>query len=304
MADADLSMKDILGYISLAIRFDYLICILITSASEGRQASLGIDYGVGKSTLMLYIMYVFVDKFGKCQTEQEKWDRIFSMLYAFPWELEQFYYTAPTRCPGEPIFIAVDDLQRSFGKDRSKDNYIRSLANRLTTARQQAPVFIASAPDIGEIAYPFRFKFNFEIKVPKRGEYEVQRLKKWTDFQNPYVTRVTMPKTDWKPGVFPKLSDLNKEAEDRYKAWRTEANRRYDEGEGEWRLRSIRNVLTDEAKQLLETIIAKGSYDRAHITRELDQGGELKLLQNCGLVEKFGDTIVPTKQARKMVKLI
>ena len=69
-------------------------------------------------------------------------------------------------------------------------------------------------------------------------------------------------------------------------------------------MRSILNVLTDEAKELLTDLIAHGSYERQWVITGLQKGDELKLLINCGLVEKFGDTIVPTKQSRKMVKML
>jgi hypothetical protein len=214
--------------------------------------------------------------------------------------LEEFFYSAPQRYPGDPVFFLYDDMQRTFGKDRSKDNYVRGLRNRATTARTQLAVILATAPDIGELAYPWRYFFNFEIKVPQRGMYEVQRLKKWTDFQNPYQTRVHLEYKGESP-TFPKLDS---DVEERYRQWRVEANKRFDEGEGEWRLRSIRNVLSDEARQLINDIVVKGSYTRQDIITHMDKGLELKLLQNCGLVEMFGDVVVPTKQARKMINLL
>jgi hypothetical protein len=172
-------------------------------------------------------------------------------------------------------------------------------------------VFFATCPDIGELAYPWRYFFNFEVKVAERGYYEVQRLKKWTLFDNPYQTMV---KLDYKGEVSRALEAetgenlsfpaFPRDIQDRYDQWRAECNKRFDEGEGEWRLRSILNVLTDEAKELLSELVEKGSLSRQWIITELKKGDELKLLLNCGLVEKFGDTIVPTKQARKMVKLV
>lgn len=255
---------------------------------------------------MQYLVYVFVKKYAKHKdgtlfSEEEVWDEVFRQLHCFPWELEQFYFTAPIRHFGEPVFFQYDDIQRTLGKDKSKDNYVRGLRDRLTTARRQLAVFIATAPDIGEICYPFRYFFNFEIKVPQRGRYEVQRIKKWTDFQSPYVTRVVMPRTDWKVGMFPKLPY---DVQTRYDGWRDEGNRRFDEGEAEWRLKSMRNVLSEQAKGLLKMLIKKGSYERVHIAGTLGMQAELKMLKNTGMVEVFGDTVVPTNQARKMIDLV
>jgi len=277
-----------------------MIGIIITSSAEGKLPSIGIDYGVGKSTLLLDIAYLFVDKYGKCQTDQEKWDKVFSMLRTFPWELEYFHIHAPLRYFGEPIFFLIDDMQRCFGKSRSKDNYIRDLKDRTTTGRQQVAVVMGTAPDIGELAKPWRYFFNFEIKVPQRGKYEVQRLKKWTDFSRPYETQARL---DYKgeSDFFPKLpEDILR----RYNAWRHEANQRFDQGEGDVRLRQIQSILTDSAKELLSHLVDKSGLTRQTIITDLDQGEELRLLKNCGLVQQMGDMILPTLQARIAIKAI
>ena len=310
-------LKTISDFIDAAIWHDFLIAILVTSASEGKLKNLGIDYGVGKSSLMLNLCFTFLDMYGDkfrlnpCITRDEKWNRVFEMLHGFPYELEEFFYKAPKRYPGEPVFFLLDDIQRVFGKSRSRDNYVRSLRDRATTARPQLAVLMASAPDIGELAYPWRYFFNFEIKVAERGYYEVQRLKKWTMFENPYQTMVRLDykgevsrEVEAETGLTLRFPPLPSDIQTRYDDWRSECNKRFDEGEGEWRLRSILNVLTDEARELLEDLVVHGSYERQHIITILKRGDELKLLLNCGLVEKFGDTVVPTKQARKMVKMM
>ena len=307
---AELTVSKLMRYIDQSIWSDYAICILITSASEGRIPSDGFDYGVGKSTLMLQIAYVFTYKYGKC-TYQQAWDKVFSSLISFPWEFEYFFLTAPPRYPGDPVFILVDDMQLCFGKDRSRDPYIRRLRNRLTIGRPQFAVLMATAPDIGELARPFRDIWNFEIKVPTRGIYEVQRLKKWTDFRDPYTTKVTMPKEDWGLGariedgkIRPAFDDLDPEIKERYRKWRNERDKRYDQGEGDIRLFAIRSVLTEEAKKLLKAIIDKGSYTRQQIITNMELGMEMKLLQHCGLIQIFGDIVVPTVQARKLIKVL
>ena len=298
-----LVLRDVMDYIEACIYNDFMMGILITSASEGRVQSLGFDYGVGKSHLMLHIAHVFVALHGKCKSVEEEWNMVFSMLCSFPWEIEQFFCTAPRRHPGDPVFRLYEDIQETLGKDKSRDPYVRSLKNRATTARPRLAVLFATSPDIGELSLPWRFFFNFEIKVPQRGIYEVQRLRKWTDFRKPYDTQVRMDRRDWKVSKvkFPKLPDW---VERRYDKWRDERDRRFDDGEGEWRLRSIRNVLTDSAKELLQALIRKESYTRQQISTNMDKALEMKLLKNCGLVEMFGDIVVPTKQARKLINIL
>lgn len=301
-----ISVSTIMDYIVACIWNDYMMGIIITSAAEGIKPSIGFDAGVGKSTLMLDMAYIFIDQYGHkfrknpVHSEEQKWNKVFSYLHAFPWELEQIFSTYPMRYLGEPIFVLMDDMQRCFGKSRSKDNYIRDLKDRATTGRQQFAILIGTAPDIGELARAWRYFFNFEIKVCQRGKYEVQRLKKWTDFSRPYDTQA---KLDYKgeSEFFPPLPAM---VEERYQKWRHEANQRFDEGEGTWRLRAIRNVLTDEAKQVLEAIVANNGYTRQNIITEMDRGMELKLLKNIGLIEMFGDQVIPTKQARKMIAIL
>lgn len=302
MAFVPEKFEQVIDYIDASIWHDYQICILITSASEGALPSIGLDAGVGKSTLLLRIAQLFVSKYGKCTSEEEVWDRVFNMLHSFPWELEDFYRKSPRRYFGDPVFFLYDDMQLTLGKDRSKDTYVRSLKNRLKVARTQLPVFMASAPDIGEISYPFRYLFNFEIKVPRRGIYEVQRIKKWTPFYAPYTTQASMPRQDFTVGI--QFDKLPKDIEARYDKWRDERNKRFDEGEGDWKLKSIRNVLSDEAIDLLKKIIEDGSAAQQNIITYHEKGTELRVLRSCGMVEMFGDTVVPTRQARKMIKLL
>lgn len=73
---------------------------------------------------------------------------------------------------------------------------------------------------------------------------------------------------------------------------------------GEVKLRKVQRVLTDEAKELLTHLSRKGSLTRQTVITDLDQGAELRLLLNTGLAEKFGDNIVPTTQAKIVLKAI
>lgn len=286
------NLQELADYIEACIYDDYLIGILITSAAEGKLPSEGMDFGPGKSTLMLQLAYLYL----------HDWDLVFESLHYFPWELEEFYYEAPQRILGIPVFYLNDDMQLTLGKERSRDPYVRSLKSRLTTSRRQLAVFWATAPDIGQLAKPFRYFFTFQIIVPRRGQYEVQRLKKWADFKNPYETRASL---DYKGESleigFSKLPDS---VQIRYDKWRAEMNKRFDQGEGTIRLRSIRNVLTPEAEELLRHIIEKDGLTRQTIITDMNQRKELKLLKVCGLVDQFGDVLLPTKSGRRLAKIL
>lgn len=280
-----IKLDQLIDYMNACIYENYLMGILVTSAAEGKLPSDGFDYGPGKSTLAWQLAYLLL----------EDWEKVFDSARYFPWELEYFFLNQRERA----IVYIWDDMQLTVGKDKSKDNYVRGLKNRLTTARPQLAIFIGTSPDIGELAYPFRYFFNFEIKVPRRGLYEVQRLKKWTPFDNPYITKTSLHYRG--ESEFPAFPP---EMEKRYQAWRENRNRRYDLGEGEVKLGKIQKVLTDEASALLSDLVIRGSLTRQTIITDRDRGNELRLLLNCGLVEQFGDTIVPTKQARITVSAL
>jgi hypothetical protein len=286
------NLSELADYIEACIYDNYLMGILITSAAEGKLASDGFDYGPGKSTLLLQIAYHYL----------RDWDKVFEVLHYFPWELEEFFFTARRRILGVPVFFLMDDMQLTLGKERSRDPYVRSLKSRLSTSRPQLAVFMGTAPDIGQLAKPFRYFFNFQMIVPCRGVYEVQRLKKWADFKNPYETRASL---DYSGETLELGFDaLEKDVQARYDEWRDEMNKRNDRGEGDIRLKSIRNILTEQSRELLSHVIEKGGLHRTTIITNLDQRREMKLLKACGLIEQFQDMILPTRNAKRIMEIL
>lgn len=280
-------LNQLIDYVYACIYEDYLMGILVTSASEGAIPSDGFDYGPGKST--------FVWRFA--HNLLKKWDEVFKSAHYFPWELEYFLMHQRKRA----IIYIYEDMQETLGKDKSKDPYVRTLKNRLTIARPQLAIFIATASDIGQLAKPWRYFFNFEIKIPRRGVFEVQRIKKWTDFSNPYETKARFDRKTFSESLFLRLPD---DIQKKYDKWRWERLRRVDLGEGEVRLRKVRNVLTHSAKELLTHLVRKSGLTRQTIIVDLEQREELRLLINCGLVEVFGDMVLPTIQARIVTKTL
>jgi hypothetical protein len=295
--------KDILDYINHCIWHDYMMGVLITSASQGILPSIGMDYGVGKSTLAGQLDKGFKQLCLKC-SEDEAYELAKKDFHRFPWELEKFIAETPVRYPGEPVFFIYDDMQETLGKDKSRDPYVRGLFNRATTRRRKFAVFIGTAPDIDTLALCWRKFFRWEIKVPDRGKYEVQFIGKRTRFNDPYETEAWMPKEDCAISDKYGFPDFPSQMKTWYEDWKEEMNKRADEGEGSWNLQGLKNVLTDNAKHLLLSIIEKGSYQRQTIITDMEQNQELKLLRGVGLVEQFGDTVVPTRQGRLMVKIL
>ena len=84
-----------------------------------------------------------------------------------------------------------------------------------TTKRPQLAVFVATAPHIGSLAKCWRDVFDWEIKIPIRGYYEVQQIKTKTIFKDPLnPLKLLMYKGE---ADFPKPPD---EFEEWYKQWR------------------------------------------------------------------------------------
>ena len=79
----------------------------------------------------------------------------------------------------------MDDLQRIAGKSKSRDPYVQAWAEFFTTARPFFGVVIFTCPNVGDLAKCFRELINFEIKIPKEGEYEVQFIKAISNFRKP-----------------------------------------------------------------------------------------------------------------------
>jgi len=270
-----------------AIHRDYLIGIVITSSAQGKMPSVGMDYGAGKSTLAMNMAELYYGD----------WGRVFENMVYFPYHVELFFRTRVGRTP----ILLWDDMQLTVGKDKAQDRYIRRLAYRLTTARPHLAVLIGTCPHLGTLHKSFREFFTFEVKVPERGRYEVQQLKRWSPFGDPLNVRVTMRYKG--EAVF---GPLPPDVQMRYDAWRAEMNGMYDEGYGDLCLAKFEDVLAEEDRELLARIVRKGSMRREHIIRSMasEKSAPFKKLKACGLVEQFGDEVVPTRAAYMVAKAL
>lgn len=187
-----------------------LIGIIITSSASGKIPSWGLDFGAGKSHLLIDLLNDIY------KGEEEKIKE--NMIY-FPEELFPIL-ERPTRTPA----IGWDDMQLTVGKHKWADMDIKELAYMLTTQRPNFAVLIGSCPHLGKLQKDFREFFHFEVKVPYRGYYEVQQVKHWTPFDNP--TNVE-DRLDYKgESPFPTASASLTEW---YEEWRAEKNRIYRE---------------------------------------------------------------------------
>ena len=165
----------IIDYIHLAIKDNYLLYILITSSAQAKVKSLGLDYGMGKSTRMLWMLNTIY---------AGNWEKVKKNIVARPVQIRHILDRG-----FKTLAWGWDDMQATVGKDKQHDPKVRELAYYMTTLRPYYNVMIATAPHRGMLQKDFRDLFHFEIITPIRGRYEVQQLKRWIDYKKPTRTK-------------------------------------------------------------------------------------------------------------------
>jgi len=119
----------------------------------------------------------------------KEWDRIFGNRQGIQPRL--FYNPCDVRdtilVPGhERMNMAGwDDVQYTCPRIKGVPKFITLLKGELTAARPEISVLGMTSPNRLEIAAPLRSLPNFEIIIPRRGVFEVQRTIKMKKFNDP-----------------------------------------------------------------------------------------------------------------------
>jgi len=176
----------------------YLMGILITSGSQGREESLGLDFGLGKSTFLgqlgKMIAYRWDDRIPDTIVPEDTfkaldlanrpirraWEKTKPFWMYFPWEIFDIL-----DFPFRALCGQYDDFNVTLGKAKSNNPRIRNLADDLKNKRTHLAIFAASASHIDDIAAPFRSFFKFEVIIPIRGVFEAQLNKKYKNYWDP-----------------------------------------------------------------------------------------------------------------------
>lgn len=202
-------------YIHDAVTNDKMTYILITSAAEGKIEAEGSQAGMGKTSLGAGLgerIEVAYNGLG----QEIAWELVRENI---GYSLAHLRNAIKRGYGKRQLYYIADDLQQIAGKHLSHNPGIKWLAYQLTTKRPQLAVFIATAPHIGTLAKAWRELFDWEIKVPVRGIYEVQQIRTRTIFKDPLNPLKTL---DYKgESDFPKPAQ---EFEVWYKQWRNESN--------------------------------------------------------------------------------
>jgi len=192
-----------------AINEDYLVFILVTSQTRGKFKSLNLPFGLGKTTLALWLSY---------SIHNYDWEQVFEHLYYYPDKLLEGIEgaaEAKTRLPS-PIW---DDAQFTCPAEQSVPSAVRRMAGRLSTARAETPCVIMTAPNILSIAAPLRKLVSFEVIVWERAHFEIQQITYYKNFANPLADNMKLDFIEGDPEqtVFP---DLPSDVKARYNIWR------------------------------------------------------------------------------------
>ena len=158
-----------------------IIFIAITSQVEGKIKSEGLPYGQGKSIFSAILesqIYETFDSF----LGLEPYKAVQKNM-GYTWE--QHVEAVEQANDRRKVCYIMDDLQRIAGKSKSRDPYVQAWAEFFTTARPFFGVVIFTCPNLGDLAKCFRDLVNFEIKIPREGEYEVQWIKAISNFKKP-----------------------------------------------------------------------------------------------------------------------
>lgn len=136
---------------------------------------MGLDYGMGKSTRMLWMLNTIY---------AGNWNKVKPNMVARPVQIRRILDR-----PFKTMAWGWDDMQATVGKDKQHDPKVRELAYYMTTLRPYYNVMIGTAPHRGMLQKDFRDLFHFEVITPVRGRYEVQQLKRWIDYKKPTRTK-------------------------------------------------------------------------------------------------------------------
>ncbi len=213
-----------------------MIGIIITSGVEGKEPSLGLSAGVGKSTLMGTLAHRIIYKhrdripdnvippemYNKLRLDKYPsrlaWEKLKRQFVYFPIEMMNVY-DYPYRSP----VVCWDDLHVTCSKAKSNSNVMKTFVDNLWNKRPHLAVLIATASSVMGIAKPFRAFFDFEIIVSQRGIWEIQRRHKMKNFYAPEtdINRLQYGGTSFS-------YEFPSHFEEWYKAWREEHEKKYN----------------------------------------------------------------------------
>lgn len=199
----------LLQWVFYCIDKDKLSYFGITSQAEGSKQAVGLPFGMGKSSFMLWLMYLIYSIYLESRkniliyTSNDKkfvWNIVFNFLWLRPKSMyeyfwikplnDKYYYTKPEHVPRKDLYkivklsdgsvpvIGLDDLQLSVSTVYSHDRELRIVGDALSTARHgHYKVCIGTCPKNMDLMRDFREAFSmFDIIIYDEGKFEFQKV--------------------------------------------------------------------------------------------------------------------------------
>ncbi|MFA5455989.1 MAG: hypothetical protein WC272_11805 [Sulfurimonas sp.] len=213
MSTTPKDFKDFATYLNDAINHNFLLVVLITSQTQGKLKTENLPFGVGKTTLMLWLMYYMNGGIAENAYEPNNpaWETVFTKLCGNPYDIVLLLEpgTQRTKCAG------WDAVQMTAPAEQGVPKVIRKLSSYVSDTRPELACLIMTASNMNAISAPLRKLVVFEIIIAERGKYEIQKIKYHKNFEQPLQD---LCKIDYlEEGTYPKLPD---KISDRYEIWR------------------------------------------------------------------------------------
>lgn len=209
---------------------NYYEIFIITSQAEGLMPSDGRPFGMGKSSMsvfMSYIAWAFYQ--GKIKimngllvdenTYNEKVELMkFIVKNYLKFSIDEVCETIRTSKLEVIPALIWDDVQQTAPEEQNIPRELRRKIKYLTRVRQRLANLILTAPSISDIAKPLRKNVTWEIIIPQRGVYEVQRYVKKRNFYNPVedVSRLWYDMSGTFEPLPPEVEELYNTIRDKY----------------------------------------------------------------------------------------
>jgi regulator of sigma D len=211
--------KDFAEYLNDAIKHNFLLVILITSQTQGKRKSENLPFGLGKTTLMLWLMYYING--GTTETAHDPtnkvWDIVFQKLCGNPYDVAMLLEPGSKRTNA----AGWDAVQMTAPAAQGVPKVIRDLSSYVSDTRPELACLIMTASNMNAISAPLRKLVVFEIIIAERGEYEIQKIKYSKNFEQPMQDLCRLDYIE--EGSFPALPSP---VMARYEEWRKGSKRK------------------------------------------------------------------------------
>jgi hypothetical protein len=194
--------REFAEYLSDAINNDYLVTILITSQTQAKVKSQNLPFGLGKTTLLLWLSYFLNNK---------NWETVFSYLCGNPYDVVNLLEPGTKRKNA----AGWDAVQMTAPAEQGVPRVIRRMASYLSDTRPEIACLIMTGSNINAIAAPLRKLIVFEVIVAERGYYEIQKITYHKNYKAPLLDLSRLEYLE--EGTFPKLPE---DIYSRYEQWR------------------------------------------------------------------------------------